>query len=125
MFHGGAKYSTETLKCPTEVLNIPRRLSNVPRVPAQCPPGEQSANNDCQWQIHAELPYQDTSNAPCTVQNKLQHTTRITVVHLGPLVDIHIGVRTMLFLWASNLVRRDFLVVRQSCQQRAGTARQG
>ena len=31
MFHGGAKYSTETLKCSAEVVNIARRLPNVPR----------------------------------------------------------------------------------------------
>ena len=38
MFHAGAKYSTESVKCSmervkwyTEVLNIPRRGSNVPR----------------------------------------------------------------------------------------------
>ena len=26
MFHGGAKYSTERVKCPTELLNIPRTM---------------------------------------------------------------------------------------------------
>ena len=31
MFPGGAKYSTERVKCSTEVLNIPRTMSNVPR----------------------------------------------------------------------------------------------
>ena len=31
MFHGGAKYSTERVKCPLEVLNIPERGSNVSR----------------------------------------------------------------------------------------------
>ena len=30
MFHGGAKYSTERVKCSTEVLNIPWTMSNVP-----------------------------------------------------------------------------------------------
>ena len=46
MFHGGAQYSTEivkcsmellyrmeTVKCSGEVLNIPRRVSNVPTSP--------------------------------------------------------------------------------------------
>ena len=31
MFHIGAKYSTDNVKCSTEVLNIPRTMSNVPR----------------------------------------------------------------------------------------------
>ena len=31
MFHGGAKYSTERVKCSTEVLNIPQTMSTVPR----------------------------------------------------------------------------------------------
>ena len=31
MFHGGAKHSTESVKCSMVVLNIRRRLSNVPR----------------------------------------------------------------------------------------------
>ena len=31
MFHGGAKYSMDNVKCSTEVLNIPRTMSNVPR----------------------------------------------------------------------------------------------
>ena len=30
MFHGGAKYSTETVKWSPEVLNIPRTMSNIP-----------------------------------------------------------------------------------------------
>ena len=30
MFHGGAKYSTEKVKCSTEVINILRIGSNVP-----------------------------------------------------------------------------------------------
>ena len=30
MFQGGAKYSTETVKCSTEVLNVRRTMSNVP-----------------------------------------------------------------------------------------------
>ena len=31
MFHAGAKYSTDNVKCSTEVLNIPHRVSNMPR----------------------------------------------------------------------------------------------
>ena len=31
MFHGGAKYSTDNVKCSTEVLNTPWTMSNVPR----------------------------------------------------------------------------------------------
>ena len=31
MFHRGAKYYTDNVKCSTEVLNITRRGSNVPR----------------------------------------------------------------------------------------------
>ena len=31
MFHGGAKYSTESFNCSTEVLNIPQTMPNVPR----------------------------------------------------------------------------------------------
>ena len=41
MFDGGAKYSTERVKCSTEVLNIPQIMSNVPRrceiFHGQCP----------------------------------------------------------------------------------------
>ena len=31
MFHGGAKYSTDDVKCSTEVLNGPPTMSNVAR----------------------------------------------------------------------------------------------
>ena len=31
MVHGGTKYSTDNIKCSIEVLNIPRKMSNVPR----------------------------------------------------------------------------------------------
>ena len=31
MFHRGAKYSTESVKSSTEAVNIPRTVSNVPR----------------------------------------------------------------------------------------------
>ena len=31
MFHGGAKYSMEAVKCSTEPLNIPWTVSNIPR----------------------------------------------------------------------------------------------
>ena len=31
MFHEGAKYSTDNVKCSTAVLNGPRTMSNVPR----------------------------------------------------------------------------------------------
>ena len=31
MFHGGAKYSMDNVKCSTEVVNIPPTMSNVPR----------------------------------------------------------------------------------------------
>ena len=31
MVHGGAKHSTDGAKCATEVLNITRTMSNVPR----------------------------------------------------------------------------------------------
>ena len=84
------------------------------------PPGEQSTHNHYRWQVHAELLGQETSNAPRTTNNKLQHTTRgkalrDTVLHWGPVVDIHIDVRKVPLLWPSNLVRRDFLVFRQSC----------
>ena len=33
MFHKGANYSTQSVKCSTELLTIPQRMSNVPWTP--------------------------------------------------------------------------------------------
>ena len=75
------------------------------------PPREQRTHHRCQRQVHAELLGLDTRSTPCTVQDKLQHTTcgealRVTVLHPWSLVEVHIEVNKMLGLRPSNLLSR-------------------
>ena len=44
----------------------------------------------------------------------------VTILDWGHPVHSHINRRKMLFLWPSNLVTRDFLVVNRSCQESNG-----
>ena len=69
MFHGGAKYSTDNVRCSKQVLNIPRGGSNVPRM---C----QTHDGECQL-FHGGAKY-STDNVKCSKQASIESDTWLT-----------------------------------------------